>query len=260
MLYHFHELSRSLMSPLVYWSEASARMFSAQGSYLSHLPGAPRIAAGYELLYRIGKDYEKPEFGIRSVTAHGHAVPIVEIPVLQKPFCNLLRFKRFSDDAGVIGDLKDDPVVLVVAPLSGHHSTLLRDTVRTLLQDHKVYITDWKNARLVPLSAQHVPALADAMHDGELWNRYWDGESWHAWESLGGSLDPTGQPFNPELHEAMVMQESPTVPPNNVVQVIQTADRTTPWLTTPGKVIPTGPPIQFATSVGRPKRRRDKYA
>ena len=128
-------------------------MFSAQGSYLSHLPGAPRIAAGYELLYRIGKDYEKPEFGIRSVTAHGHAVPIVEIPVLQKPFCNLLRFKRFSDDAGVIGDLKDDPVVLVVAPLSGHHSTLLRDTVRTLLQDHKVYITDWVDARMVPTEA-----------------------------------------------------------------------------------------------------------
>ena len=150
MLYHFHELSRSLMSPLVYWSEASARMFSAQGSYLSHLPGAPRIAAGYELLYRIGKDYEKPEFGIRSVTAHGHEVPIVEFSVLKKPFCNLLRFKRFSDDAGVIGDLKDDPVVLVVAPLSGHHSTLLRDTVRTLLQDHKVYVTDWIDARMVP--------------------------------------------------------------------------------------------------------------
>jgi poly(3-hydroxybutyrate) depolymerase len=101
----------------------------------------------------LGKDYEKPEFGIRSVVAHGHEIPIVEYCVLAKPFCKLVRFKRFSDDADVVNDLKDDPIVLVVAPLSGHHSTLLRDTVKTLLQDHKVYITDWIDARMVPLSA-----------------------------------------------------------------------------------------------------------
>src|SRR4029079_11568375 len=97
--------------------------------------------------------YEKAEFGIRSVTAHGHEVPIVEYRALSKPFCNLIRFKRFSDDPDTVADLKDDPVVLLVAPLSGHHATLLRDTVRTLLQDHKVYITDWIDARMVPLSA-----------------------------------------------------------------------------------------------------------
>ena len=150
MLYHLHELSRSLMSPWVYWSEANARMFSAPGSVLSQLPGATRAAAAYELFHRIGKDYEKPEFGIRSVNAHGHDVPVVEYSALKKPFCNLLRFKRFSDDAAVIADLKDDPVVLVVAPLSGHHATLLRDTVATLLRDHKVYVTDWVDARMVP--------------------------------------------------------------------------------------------------------------
>ena len=152
MLYQLHELSRTLMSPWVYWSEANARIFSEPGSLFSRLPGAPRIAAGYELFHRIGKDYEKPAFDIRSVTAHGHAVPIVELKALETSFCNLLRFKRYSDDAGVIADLKDDPVVLVVAPLSGHHATLLRDTVRTLLKDHKVYVTDWVDARMVPLS------------------------------------------------------------------------------------------------------------
>ena len=152
MLYHLHEFQRSLMSPLVYFAEAGAKMWSAKGGVLAQIPGAARIAAGYELVYRLGKDYEKPEFGIRSVEVHGHEVPVVEYRALAKPFCNLIRFKRFSDDTHGIRDLKDDPVVLVVAPLSGHHATLLRDTVRTLLQDHKVYITDWVDARMVPTS------------------------------------------------------------------------------------------------------------
>jgi poly(3-hydroxybutyrate) depolymerase len=79
-------------------------------------------------------------------------VPVVEQEIIKKPFCRLLRFKRYTDDADSIKALKDDPVVLVVAPLSGHHATLLRDTVRTLLRDHKVYVTDWVDARMVPTS------------------------------------------------------------------------------------------------------------
>ena len=150
MMYQLHEFQRSLMSPFVAFSDAAAKMYSQPSSFMSKLPGASRLAATYELMYRIGKDYEKPEFGIRSVESHGHQVPIVEFTVLAKPFCNLIRFKRFSDDPVTVGDLKDDPPVLVVAPLSGHHSTLLRDTVRTLLKDHKVYVTDWVDARMVP--------------------------------------------------------------------------------------------------------------
>jgi poly(3-hydroxybutyrate) depolymerase len=152
MLYQMHELGRAWMAPMTYWAEAGSRMFSAQGSWLSGLPGATRLAAGYELVYRIGKDYEKPEFGIHSVDIDGVAYPVVEREMLRKPFCRLLRFKRYADDAGNLKDLKDDPPVLVVAPLSGHHATLLRDTVRTLLRDHKVYITDWIDARMVPTS------------------------------------------------------------------------------------------------------------
>lgn len=150
MLYHAHELTRAWLSPWVYWSQASARIFSESGSWLSKLPGAPRLAAGYELMYRIGKDYEKPEFNLRTADAHGHQVPVIEQVALSKPFCNLLRFKRFSDQPDVLADLKDDPVVLIVAPLSGHHATLLRDTVRSFLHDHKVYVTDWIDARMVP--------------------------------------------------------------------------------------------------------------
>jgi poly(3-hydroxybutyrate) depolymerase len=150
MLYHLHEFQRSLLSPFVAFSDAAAKMYSQPSSVLSRLPGAPRLAAAFELLYRIGKDYEKPEFGIRSVEAHGHTVPIIEYTVLEKAFCRLIRFKRYSDDPKTVEDLKDDPPVLVVAPLSGHHATLLRDTVRTLLKDHQVWITDWVDARMVP--------------------------------------------------------------------------------------------------------------
>ena len=78
---------------------------------------------------------------------------MVEKVALDKPFCRLLRFKRYTDDAENILGMKDQPTVLVVAPLSGHHATLLRDTVRTLLPDHKVYITDWVDARMVPKEA-----------------------------------------------------------------------------------------------------------
>ncbi len=149
MLYQMHELSRACMAPFTYWAEANARMFSARDSWLSSVPGAPRIAAGNELLYRIGKSYEKPAFNIHVIQVAGHDVPVVEKVAVEKPFCRLLRFKRYTDDVANIKDMRSDPTVLVVAPLSGHHSTLLRDTVRTLLPDHKVYITDWLDARMV---------------------------------------------------------------------------------------------------------------
>ena len=150
LLYQMHELGRAWMAPATYWAEANARMFSSPGSWLSNLPFAPRVAAGYELLYRVGKDYEKPAFGIHSVEKAGRTYPVVEREVIRTPFCRLQRFKRFSDETDGVVDLKDDPTVLVVAPLSGHHATLLRDTVQTLLRDHKVYITDWVDARMVP--------------------------------------------------------------------------------------------------------------
>lgn len=152
MLYHLYEAQRSLMEPLTDFAQAAAKLFSNGTSPLSHTPMAQRMAAGYDLLYRLGKDYEKPEFGLTSVDVDGNNVVIQEAIALDKPFCELRRFKRFTDDPATLQLLKTQPVVLIVAPLSGHYATLLRDTVRTMLKDHKVYITDWKNARTVPLS------------------------------------------------------------------------------------------------------------
>ena len=151
MLYQLHEFQTALLQPMSSWARAASEAFINASNPASMVPGSERLAASCELLYRLGKNYTKPEFGIRSVQAHGQEVAIHERTIVAKPFCNLVRFKRFSDDVETIKSLKDDPVVLVVAPMSGHHATLLRDTVRTLLQDHKVYITDWVDARNVPL-------------------------------------------------------------------------------------------------------------
>lgn len=151
MLYQFYEYQRAMLGPVSAWAHAASKSFANPSSPFSLMPGATRYAAACELLYRLGKEYETPRFDIHQIEKDGHHIPIVEQTVVEKPFCRLLRFKRYADDAHAVEQLKEEPVVLVCAPLSGHHATLLRDTVRTLLQDHKVYITDWIDARMVSL-------------------------------------------------------------------------------------------------------------
>ncbi|WP_322991856.1 polyhydroxyalkanoate depolymerase [Limnohabitans sp.] len=151
MLYQIFETQRSIMEPFSDLAQAAAKLFSNPLNPMSQTPLAQRTSAGYALMHRLGKDYEKPEFGIKTVKVNQTDVAIHERIEIDKPFCELRRFKRFSDDPATLTQLKAQPAVLIVAPLSGHYATLLRDTVKTMLQDHKVYITDWKNARLVPL-------------------------------------------------------------------------------------------------------------
>jgi len=151
MLYQIYETQRSFMEPFSDLAQTAAKLYSSQSNVAGQNPMAQRVAAGYDLFHRLGKDYVKPEFGIRTVDVDGVDVAIHERIEIKKPFCELLRFKRYSDDTETLAKLKNQPPVLIVAPLSGHYATLLRDTVRTMLGDHKVYITDWKNARLVPL-------------------------------------------------------------------------------------------------------------
>jgi poly(3-hydroxybutyrate) depolymerase len=152
MLYQIYETQRALMSPFSEFASASAKLYSHPLSPFTHLPMAQRLSAGFDLMNRLAKDYEKPPFAITSATVNGVEVAVQEHVALRKPFCRLLRFKRFTDDPKALTLMKSQPSVLVVAPLSGHHSTLLRDTVKSLLQDHKVYITDWTDARMVPLA------------------------------------------------------------------------------------------------------------
>jgi poly(3-hydroxybutyrate) depolymerase len=150
MLYQLHEMQRSFLTPLMQWADASSKLFSNPVSPFAHTPFSQRIAAGYELMYRLGKEYTKPAFGIDTTTVAGETVGIMERTIVVKPFCKLLHFKKDLNDKKFAA-LKQ-PKVLLVAPLSGHHATLLRDTVRGLLPEHDVYITDWTDARMVPLS------------------------------------------------------------------------------------------------------------
>ena len=151
MLYQLYEAQRSLMEPFADFALASSKMLGNPVSPLAQNPLVQRLSASYDLMYRLGKDYVKPEFGIPFVDINGSEVAIREVIEVNKPFCDLLHFKTFCDNAATLETLDVLPAVLIVAPLSGHYATLLRDTVKTMLKDHKVYITDWRNARLVPV-------------------------------------------------------------------------------------------------------------
>lgn len=152
MLYHIYEAQRSLTEPFADFAKAASKLFSNNTFPFAETAFASRISAAYDLFYRLGKDYEKPAFDIPSVSVNGVDVAIQERVEIDKPFCELRRFKRYSDNLETLEELLKQPVVLIVAPLSGHYATLLRETVRTMLTGHRVYITDWKNARNVPLS------------------------------------------------------------------------------------------------------------
>ena len=153
MLYQLYESQRALLSPFSEFAAASSKLYSHPLSPFTHTPMAQRVSASLDLINRLSKEYEKPPFNINAVKIGGLDVAVQEQVALTKPFCRLLRFKRFTDDMPMLTLMKDQPTVLVVAPLSGHHSTLLRETVRTLLTDHKVFITDWTDARMVPTEA-----------------------------------------------------------------------------------------------------------
>jgi poly(3-hydroxybutyrate) depolymerase len=150
MLYQFYETQRALLAPFSEFASASSKLYNHPLSPFAQAPMAQRVSAGFDLLHRLAKEYEKPQFGITSALVDGVQVAVQEQVAIAKPFCRLLRFKRFTDNSKALDAMKQQPPVLVVAPLSGHHSTLLRETVKSLLQHHKVFITDWTDARMVP--------------------------------------------------------------------------------------------------------------
>ena len=150
MLYQLYESQRAMLNPTSIWAESMSKWFSDPYSVWSHTPMANRVSAGFELLHRVGKEYEKPAFGLTTTTIQDQEVSIAERIELSKPFCNLRNFQRLLPKQ--LAKHEKDPTVLLVAPLSGHHSTLLRDTVRAMLPDHNVFITDWVDGRMVPLS------------------------------------------------------------------------------------------------------------
>ena len=151
MLYQIHEQQLAFKLPLTQFAQAANRALTNPWALIGSNIFSQRLAAGYDLFNRLNQEYQKPEFNLTPVVIAGATVPIVESVVLTKSFCELRHFGRDTRGA-LVKDLAAQPVVLIVAPLSGHYATLLRDTVATLLQDHQVYVTDWTNAKLVPLT------------------------------------------------------------------------------------------------------------
>jgi poly(3-hydroxybutyrate) depolymerase len=126
----------------------STRLFFNPLNPLSHTPVGRSALAACEVFERATRRYVKPDFGITRTMVDGRCVAVTEDVVWEQPFFRLLHFKRAIDRARAARD----PRLLLVAPMSGHFATLLRGTVETFLPDHEVYITDWRDARDVPLA------------------------------------------------------------------------------------------------------------
>lgn len=148
MLYELQDLSRRALKPMAFWSRTSAK-------FLRHtpLPGAKTAAAGWEFVHRLTKEYTRPTFDIAEVEFDGERLTITEEVIVATPFCQVVRFVRGNASPATQARLNAQPKVLLCAPLSGHFATLLRDTVRAFAPDHDVYITDWIDARQVPVTA-----------------------------------------------------------------------------------------------------------
>lgn len=143
MLYLAYQSQDDFMDPLR--TVARSMLSTLQPWISTSTPSSLRsLAAAYEMISRASLSHSRPPYGIDEVTVGNERVKVVEKPRFVSPFGTLLHFKKDVQAA--------QPRVLVVAPLSGHFATLLRNTVRTLLSDHDVYVTDWHNARDVPLS------------------------------------------------------------------------------------------------------------
>jgi poly(3-hydroxybutyrate) depolymerase len=143
MLYLAYQLQSDIMTPVRAWASMAAN--SGGRPFLSDHPTMRNLTAVYELIARAGLTHTRPPFAIDSVMVGNREVPVHEEAAHTTPFGTLLHFKK--DIATT------QPRVLLVAPLSGHFATLLRATVRTMLPDHDVFITDWHNARDAPLTA-----------------------------------------------------------------------------------------------------------
>lgn len=143
MLYNAYEFQRTLMSAASSWADFQGQWLRNPMNPLSYTNFAPIMASGLDVFAHASASRGKPDFGFTEIEVNGDKVPVTEEIILRKPFGQLKRFRR----RGVTGQ----PKLLIVAPMSGHYATLLRGTVERLMGSHDVYITDWRDAKMVPL-------------------------------------------------------------------------------------------------------------
>ncbi len=139
--YDFYSRSAEMMSGFIAMSQ---KLISHPGNPFSDTLLGKGIKAGLDSAYHQTKVYKKLPFDIKATCIEGKEVKVTEEVIVSKPFCNLINFKCDTD--------VQQPKVLLIAPLSGHHATLLKDTVKSLVTDHDIYITDWLDAKNIPLS------------------------------------------------------------------------------------------------------------
>jgi poly(3-hydroxybutyrate) depolymerase len=147
MFYQMYELNHAVMAPWRAAADAMRVAYRNPFNPLSLTAYGRTMAAGFEVFERATRRYGKPEFGLAYTVIDGEEVSVHEKTIWSKPFCNLLHFERVLPRG-----VKPGPKLLLVAPMSGHYATLLRGTVETLLPHADVHITDWVDARMVPLS------------------------------------------------------------------------------------------------------------
>src|SRR5262249_13584908 len=135
--YHWHEMQHAAWDPARLAAEAVRAILADRHNPLSHTAWGKAIAAGCEMFERATRRYDRPEWGIDRTRVDGAPVAVTQRVVWERPFCKLVHFRRAVADTRAA-----DPKVLLVAPMSGHHATLLRGTVEAFLPDHEVFVTD----------------------------------------------------------------------------------------------------------------------
>ncbi|MCF6273137.1 MAG: polyhydroxyalkanoate depolymerase [Rhodobacteraceae bacterium] len=145
MLYHAYEMTHAALAPMRQMARLGREALQSPSNPLAKSYGARVSAAGLDMFIKATKRYAKPEFGLETTVVEGIEVSVTEEITMALPFCELLHFKRDTTTK--------HQKLLIIAPLSGHYATLLRGTVKEMLPDHDVYITDWVDSRDVPLSA-----------------------------------------------------------------------------------------------------------
>jgi poly(3-hydroxybutyrate) depolymerase len=146
MFYHAIEAQYLALTPFRIAADAWRDLLAHPHNPLAETTLHRAGAAAWEILARAARRHGRPEFGIAEVEVAGKKVAVTEQLVLGEPFCRLIHFQRALEKP------RKDPKILLVAPLSGHFATLVRDTIESLLSEHEVYVTDWQDAREVPLS------------------------------------------------------------------------------------------------------------
>jgi poly(3-hydroxybutyrate) depolymerase len=142
-----YEAAHMMMGPARAVSDATRLLFKNPANPLTYTPFGRAMAASAELFERTTRRYGKPAFDLPTTLVGGQRVAVMERVVWERPFCRLLHFERALSPGQITG-----PKVLIVAPMSGHYATLLRGTVEAFLPGHEVYVTDWIDARMVPLT------------------------------------------------------------------------------------------------------------